>query len=107
MSTQWQVTDRLAVLIADLSKQAGVGAPGVPFAPSIMWSFGGTMNRAGEPTRPIPARYALGWVEQDALHKFKTISDARLETVVFHPKAEDEASSHRLIDYDGTDIIVR
>lgn len=104
MIQTWKLTPRLEDFVAGLVQEAGIGAT---YTPSLMWSSGGTIEASGQPPRLLPPHYALGWVRTQDLHKFKTIPSSKFGTLVFHPRPEDAASSRRLIDYDGTDIVVR
>ncbi len=104
MTEIWKLTTKVEDLIATLVKQAGIGPTDTP---SLMWASGGSLEAPGKPPRLLPAHYGLGWVAQPNLHAFKTIPSARFGQIVFHPRPEDEASTRRTIDYDGTDIIVR
>ncbi len=104
MTDTWKLTTKAEELIATLVKQAAIGPTDTP---SLMWASGGTLEAPGKPPKPLYAHYGLGWVAQHNLHSFKTIPSARFGKIVFHPRPEDEASTRRTIDYDGTDIVVR
>lgn len=104
MTDTWKLTTKAEELIATLVKQAAIGPTDTP---SLMWASGGTLEAPGKPPKPFYAHYGLGWVAQHNLHSFKTIPSARFGKIVFHPRPEDEASTRRTIDYDGTDIVVR
>lgn len=104
MTETWKLTAKVEDFIAALVEQVGIGSNDTP---SLLWALGGTAEASGQPPKPLPAHYALGWVSQSNLHAFKTIPSARFGQIVFHPSPQDAASTRRTIDYDGTRIIVR
>lgn len=100
----WKLTTRLEDFVDALIKEAGIGPTDTP---SIMWSTGGVVEAPGQLPQSLPAHYALGWVDRQNLSGFQTIPSARFGEMVFHPSPADFASARRLIDYDGSDIVVR
>ena len=84
-----------------------------PVYPSIMWSLGGEAWKSEDPegTRiPIPAGYSVGFYNQNPLPEGDSlifVKSDRFGLVVFLPRPEDQASSRRLIDFDGEEVIVR
>jgi hypothetical protein len=57
----------------------------------------------------VQPRYELGIANRAdiAAQGFLAIMDSRVGLLAFSPRPEDLASNRRLIDYDGTTIVVR
>ena len=100
----WKLSAKLEEFIAPLIQEAGLSSTDTP---SIVWSLGGSLEAPGRPPEALPARYALGWISQQNLGSFQTVQSAKFGRIAFHPSPSDLASSRRLIDFDGTDIVVR
>lgn len=75
-----------------------------------MWTLGGSAQRGTEEPIEIPASYSAGFYRRDTLpegNRIILLPSDRFGLVIFSPRPEDLASERRLIDFDGTDIVVR
>ena len=107
MTTDWKVTAELDDLLARAIEQSGFADQLGTHVPSVTWTEGGQVEASGQPTIPIPPHYAVGLVLIENLSRFLTIKSAKFGHIVFHPAPSDAASTRRLVDYDGMNIIVR
>ena len=84
-------------------------APEFAYYPLITWRSGGTATRLGSTPVSLPDRYDLALIKQVDVgaSNFIPISSPRFGVVAFVPSDQDAASSRRLIDYDGKNIVVR
>lgn len=111
MSDRWTISDSVAALVSKGVAQyvANVGEPDFPYCPILIWSLGGELREAGGGRHAVPPRYELGIARRADIAEqgFVAIADARVGLLAFSPKPADAASGRRLIDFDGTDIVVR
>jgi hypothetical protein len=85
------------------------GAPGFEFYPVITWRTGGQVVAPAAAAVDLPDCYDLGLIPRGDINasNFIAIANESFEVVAFVPRPEDMASSRRVIDYDGEDIVVR
>lgn len=83
--------------------------PDFAYYPVVTWRSGGQATKPGELPVSLPDRYDIALIPRADLRarNFIEIACRQFEVVAFVPRDEDAASSRRLIDFDGQDIVVR
>jgi len=77
------------------------------FYPTIGWTDGATLQKRGESPTTVTSHYGLGFMFEREASGYLEVDAPYFEMILFRPSKEDAASSRRVIDYDGTDIVVR
>jgi len=108
MNTVWALSSRFVDFLDQLISESDFAPSASTYYPSVLWSLGGTMQGPEGVTLPTPPRYEVGLVERSEANRFKLrLPSKKFGYIIFDPRPEDAASSRRLIDFDGKDIVVR
>lgn len=108
MPMTWTVSAKLLTFVASLLAESDL-APALPTAyPLIGWHGEGWMEGPDHVRTPIPPRYGVGLVTKSDLNAFKiVIPNPTFGYIIFVPGPRDARSARRLVDFDGTEIVVR
>jgi hypothetical protein len=107
----WEVSEAATAAIrraiGDFVKNHG--RPQFDYYPLITWRSGGTASKSGSAKIDLPDRYDLGLIPRADLgaSNFIAVESRAFGALAFVPRDRDAASSRRLIDFDGQDIVVR
>ena len=111
MNKEWRISDSALRLVRSGLNQylSNPGPPAFDYCPAIVWSLGGDGVLAGGERIVLPPRYSLAIIDRADIpvQGFYSIEDPAVGIIAFNPSAGDKASSNRLIDYDGKDLVVR
>lgn len=108
LARHWTISAKLAaevgILVRDYVVKAAVD---FPYYPSITWTLEWKAFEGTEREVTVPAAYSLGIIRQDELHHLIAIKDETFGYIAFEPSNDDLASTRRVIDRVGDDVVVR